>query len=54
MVYYVFDFLHLHGRDRIPPKSATGRVRYTDHVVSDGERLFRELEKRKLEGIVAN
>ncbi len=30
-----------------------GRVRYTDHIVGDGEHLFKELEKRKLEGMVA-
>jgi bifunctional non-homologous end joining protein LigD len=38
---------------RILPKSETGRVRYTEHITGDGERLFRELEKRKLEGMVA-
>ena len=38
---------------RILRKKDTGRVRYTEHIVGDGERLFRELEKRKLEGMVA-
>ncbi len=38
---------------RILPKQDTGRVRYTEHIAGDGERLFRELEKRKLEGMVA-
>jgi bifunctional non-homologous end joining protein LigD len=37
----------------ILPKSGIARVRYTDHVVGDGERLFKELEKRNLEGMVA-
>lgn len=67
VVYYAFDLLHLDGRDltksplierkaalkKILPKSGTGRVRYTDHIVGDGEQLFRELEKRSLEGMVA-
>ena len=67
IVYYAFDLLHLDGRDltkdplierksalkKILPKSGTGRVRYTDHIVRDGERLFKELEKRELEGMVA-
>lgn len=65
IVFYAFDLLY-HGNDltqkrvierkrllkRILPKS-TGRVRYTEHIVGDGERLFRELEKRKLEGMIA-
>ena len=67
IVFYAFDLLNLNGDDltekpvverkailkRILPKQDTGRVRYTEHIVGDGERLFRELEKRKLEGMVA-
>ena len=67
IVFYAFDLLYLNGHDltqkpvterkrllkRILPKSETGRVRYTEHITGDGERLFRELEKRKLEGMVA-
>jgi bifunctional non-homologous end joining protein LigD len=67
IVLYVFDLLYLKGNNltqkplterkrllkRILPKSDTGRVRYTEHIVGDSEGLFRELEKRKLEGMVA-
>ena len=67
IVFYAFDLLNLNGDDlsqkpvverkailkRILPKQKTGRVRYTEHIVGDGEDLFRELEKRKLEGMVA-
>ena len=30
-----------------------GRVRYTEHVIGEGEGLFAELERRQLEGMVA-
>ena len=67
IVFYAFDLLNLNGDDlsqkpvverktilkRILPRQHTGRVRYTEHIVGDGERLFQELEKRKLEGMVA-
>ena len=67
IVFYAFDLLYLNGDDltqkplterkrllkRILPKSDTGRIRYTEHITGDGEQLFRELEKRKLEGMVA-
>ncbi len=67
IVFYAFDLLYLNGNDltqkplterkrllkRMLPKSDTGRVRYTEHITGDGKRLFRELEKRKLEGMVA-
>lgn len=67
IIFYAFDLLYLNGNDftqkpvverkamlkRILPKQDTGRIRYTEHIAGDGERLFRELEKRKLEGMVA-
>ena len=67
IVYYAFDLLHLDGRDltetplisrkaalkKILPKRDTGRIRYTDHIVGEGERFFGELERRQLEGMVA-
>jgi bifunctional non-homologous end joining protein LigD len=67
IVIYAFDLLNLNGDDltqkavverkailrRILPKRHTGRVRHTEHIVGDGERLFHELEKRRLEGMVA-
>lgn len=54
IVYYAFDLLHLDGRDltetslvsrkaalkKILPRRETGRVRFTEHVVGEGERLF--------------
>jgi bifunctional non-homologous end joining protein LigD len=66
-VFYAFDLLHLDGRDltqtplssrkaalmKILPKGATGRIRYTDHVLGDGKRLFKELDKLNLEGMIA-
>ncbi|MGI8835960.1 MAG: hypothetical protein ACR2H4_04910 [Pyrinomonadaceae bacterium] len=67
IVYYAFDLIYLDGLDltqcplvsrkatlkKILPKQNTARVRYTDHIVGEGERLFAELEKRRLEGMVA-
>ena len=38
---------------KVLPKRDNSRVRFTDHVVREGERLFAELEKRQLEGMVA-
>ena len=38
---------------KILPKRDTGRVRYTEHIVGEGEHLFQELERRHLEGMVA-
>jgi bifunctional non-homologous end joining protein LigD len=67
IVYYAFDLLYVDGRDlmrrplierkaalkTILPKGTRARLRYTDHVVGDGERLLVELEKKELEGMVA-
>ncbi len=67
IVYYAFDVLHLDGLNltqtplisrkaalkKILPKRETGRVRYTEHVIGEGEGLFAELERRQLEGMVA-
>lgn len=67
IVYYAFDLLHLDGRDltqrplierkgalkKILPKGAKQRIRYTDHIVGEGERMLAEFEKRQLEGMVA-
>ncbi len=66
-VYFVFDLLTLEGADltnvplikrkaalkRILPKRPTGLVRFTEHIIGDGEGLFRELEEMNLEGMVA-
>jgi bifunctional non-homologous end joining protein LigD len=67
VVFYAFDLLCVDGctlmnerlidRKRalrkILSKGAVGRVRYTEHVLRDGEALFVELERRGLEGMVA-
>ena len=67
IVFYACDLLHLDGRDltqtplisrkavlkKILPKRETGQVRYTEHVVGEGESLFDELERRQLEGMLA-
>jgi bifunctional non-homologous end joining protein LigD len=67
IVFYAFDLLHVDGRSliqsplvsrkaalsKILPKRHTGRIRYTDHIIGEGERLFDELERRQLEGMVA-
>src|SRR5882724_5245027 len=66
VVFYAFDLLCIDGKDltqeplrkrkaalkRILPKRDAVRLCYTEHVVGDGERLFNELEKRQLEGLV--
>ncbi len=67
VVFYAFDLLYVDGRNlmdeslldrkqalrKVLPKRRVSRVRYTDHVVRDGEAFFKELEKRGLEGMVA-
>lgn len=65
LVYYVFDVLYYEGRSlineplikrkqllkEILPQHA--QVRYTDHLLEQGEQLFRVVESRGMEGIVA-
>lgn len=67
MVFYVFDLLYVDGRNlmdeplidrkralrNLLPKRRAGRARYTDHVLTNGEAFFQELEKCGLEGMVA-
>ena len=66
IVFYAFDLLYLDGFNltacslvqrkallkSVLPKDNTGRVRFTDHVTGNGERLFEKLEALKLEGMV--
>ena len=66
IVLYAFDLLHLDGFDltgcplltrkallrRILPKNNTGRIRFTDHIIGNGEALFQRVEALNLEGIV--
>lgn len=65
LVYYVFDLLHLDGRDLRPLPlvrrkqvltalvGKLPRVRFSDHVEGAGVALFKAAEQRGLEGIIA-
>ena len=67
ILYFAFDLLFLDGENltdlplierkaylkRIVPKSLTGRLRFTDHVLEKGLDLFAALEAQQLEGMVA-
>ena len=67
VVFYAFDLLHLDGQDlthtpllnrkkllkKILSKRKAARIRFTDHIVGEGEQLFVELERRQIEGMVA-
>ena len=67
ILYFAFDLLFLNGESlmdlpligrktqlkRILPKSLTGRIRFTDHIVEQGLELFAALEAQQLEGMVA-
>ncbi len=67
-VYYVFDLLHLNGRDLteeplVDRKEALAellkmsqpdsRIRYTEHFNEDGPVIFKHAKKMNLEGIVS-
>jgi bifunctional non-homologous end joining protein LigD len=66
VVFYAFDLLHLDGYDltscplikrktllkHILPKDNTGRIRFTDHVLGNGEAFFQKVEALNLEGMV--
>lgn len=65
LVYYAFDLLWLDGHDiRTMPLTERKRlladllpkespIRYSDHVATDGEKLFKLMRDQGLEGIVA-
>jgi len=67
IIYFAFDLVFLDGVSltdvplierkarlkRIPPKSLTGRLRFTDHVIETGLDLFAALEAQQFEGMVA-
>jgi len=67
VVFYAFDLLHVDGYDltacplitrkallkRILPKGKADRIRYTEHFIGSGERLFGVIEGMQLEGMVA-
>ena len=66
VVLYAFDLLYLDGYDltgcplikrkallkRILPKDNIGRIRFTDHIVGNGDALFQRVEALNLEGMV--
>jgi bifunctional non-homologous end joining protein LigD len=67
-VYYVFDLLHLNGRDLsaetlvarkavlrrlLKRTSKNDRIRYTDHFTEDGPLIFKHACSMELEGIVS-
>lgn len=66
LVYFVFDLLHLDGEsfDGVPLEArkvrlrallpgGTSALRYSDHVVGDGPRVYAEACRRGLEGIIS-
>ncbi len=66
-VYFVFDLIRLDGEriDRLPLEErksrlralvggrATGRIRYAEHIVGDGEQLLEHAARIGLEGIIS-
>jgi bifunctional non-homologous end joining protein LigD len=68
LVYYVFDLLHLNGRDLtgepltarkaalqqlLKAAAKDGRIRYTEHLEEDGATVFRHARDMHLEGIIS-
>jgi bifunctional non-homologous end joining protein LigD len=67
LVYFLFDLLHLDGRDlsgaslearktalaKLLVSRRDGPIRYSSHVVGQGDAFFKEACRRGLEGIVA-
>jgi bifunctional non-homologous end joining protein LigD len=67
IVYFAFDLVYLNGDNlsqlplidrkaklkRIVSNRRNSRLLFTDYVVREGKRLFAELEKQNLEGMVA-
>lgn len=67
LYYFAFDLLHLNGYDltaaplldrkkllqALLPRSASSNVRFSDHVLGDGAKVFRAACRRGLEGIIS-
>ncbi|HZE67990.1 MAG TPA: non-homologous end-joining DNA ligase [Pyrinomonadaceae bacterium] len=65
IAFYVFDLLYLDGFDLTQCKlldrksvlerilKTSNNIRYSEHIIGEGERLFHEVAKIPLEGIVA-
>jgi bifunctional non-homologous end joining protein LigD len=66
-MYYAFDIRFVNDKDtrnvillarketleRICARNTEGRLRFSEYVIGEGERLFLQLEKLHLEGMVA-
>ena len=68
LAYYVFDLLHLDGNDLMPlplltrketlaeilkAKSSTSAIRYSEHWLGQGDRLYDEACRSGLEGVIS-
>ena len=68
LAYYVFDLLHLDGNDLMPwplltrkealaeilkAKSSTSPIRYSEHWLGQGDRLYDEACRSGLEGVIS-
>lgn len=66
IAFYVFDLLHLDGFDLMGCKlidrktalegilkPSRNNIRYSDHIIGEGEKLFEEVAKVPLEGMIA-
>ncbi len=67
LCYYVFDILYKEGKDlrdlplierkeiakKVVKEIASPYIRYSDHVIGEGKKLFKEAQKESLEGIIA-
>ena len=67
VVFYAFDLLYVDGYDltacpllarkallkRILTKGNAGRIRYTEHFLGSGKRLFGVIERMQLEGMTS-
>ena len=65
IAFYVFDLLHLDGFDLMGCKlidrkatlerilKSSKNIRYSDHIIGEGEKLFKEVAKVPLEGMIA-
>ena len=65
IAFYVFDLIHLDGSDLMGCQlidrkitlegilKSSKNIRYSDHIVGEGEKLFAEIAKVPLEGMIA-
>ncbi|MBS4169247.1 DNA ligase D [Parachlamydia sp. AcF125] len=67
LYYYVFDLLYADGQDlrhlplierknilkKILNKAPLSLIRFSDHVINEGEEFYKEASERQLEGIIA-